>query len=204
MDSPTFVTILFASAAAAFLFSGLGVVINVITLVRSRRPSQLGIRLVLAMPGLGMILGSIAMFLLLLSYSEFAAVFPSPVAAVTFALGVLIFVGGLRTQIRVAVPHELARPASGRATWVVAIALVPVFALAMWGVALLPTRPHAGVVAVSSASALALFGAYAFARMSNLPSRLRVFGLGGPALVLALAIVALINTLFLLTLNLPD
>ncbi len=156
------------------------------------------------MAGLGMMLGAMVIVLLAVTNPGLSSVALWVIAAIAFAFGAWISVGGTRVRVSAARPQETAgAPATRRAGWLLAICLLPVLGVAIWGVASLPSHPHTSVVAVSSAPTLALFAVYLFARATRLASRLRFGALEGSSVFLAIAIVSLLNTLLLLTLDLP-
>jgi hypothetical protein len=195
--------IVVAAAAAATLLSVLGTLVNMFSLVRWRRPSQFGIRLRLTMAGLAMMLGAMVLVIFATTYTERSAPLWA-VAASAFAFGAWVMVGGARVFVSEARPQEVAAaPATRQAASLLAIGLLPVLALAMWAVATLPSHLHTSVVAVSAAGTLSLFAVYVFTRATKMSLRLRLGGLSGSSLLLALAIFSLLNTILLMTLDLP-
>jgi len=182
-----------------------GLIMNLVSLVRSRRLSELGVRIMLAIPGLAIVVVSVLGFVLFIALPEVGtpAFFAQLVLGLLF--GSVIFVGGLRARVSSARPvAPPASPVTRRATQVLALYLVPVGALELWGALSVRSNFRIAVATVSFAAALVLLGVSAYARVVKLQAPVRFGSLDGSLLFLAMASVPLIGALYFLTSNLPD
>ncbi len=182
-----------------------GLVMNLVSLVRSRRASELGVRLMLATPGLAIVVVAVFGFVLFIALPEVG----TPAFFVQLVLGLLlgsvILVGGLRARVSTA-RAVTPPPASvaGRAARLLALYLLPVGALELWGALSVRNNFRIGAATVSFAAALVLLGVSAYARVVKLQAPVRFGSLDGSWLFLAMASVPLIGALYFLTSNLPD
>jgi hypothetical protein len=197
-------TILVFAVIGSVLLSVLGMLINLFSFVRWRRPSPFGIRLRLTMAGLASMLCSSLVVVLAITNPGLSSLALWAIAALAFAFGAWVFAAGSRARAYAAESLVPASPATRAVRLLPASWLFPILGLAVWGVATLPSHPHTSVVAVSLAGTLAIFGVYAFARTTKMALRLQFGGLKGSSVLLAIAIVSLLNTLLLLTLDLPE
>src|SRR5438309_7120676 len=111
----------------------IGIVVNLVSMIRTRRPSALGVRLMLAIPGLAIVVISLFGFALFIAFPEVGS--PAFFAQQVLALlvGALMFVGGLRARVsseasltpRAETPRRAPAPAR-RAARLFAIYLLPV------------------------------------------------------------------------------
>jgi hypothetical protein len=204
LDLPSILSAILVIAIVAVGLMAIGIVMNLVSFAKTRRPSELGVRLMLAMPGLAMVLVAIFGFFLFILAPELGT--PGSFATFVFGLvlGSLFLVGALRARVstvRAEAPRSA--PDARRAVRLLAIYLLPVGALELWGALSTRNNFRIGVATVSLASALVLLGVFAYARAVKLQSPLRFGSLDGSSVYLAFAMIMLIGTLFFLT-SLPD
>jgi hypothetical protein len=182
-----------------------GFVMNLVSLARSRRPSELGVRIMLAIPGLAILVVSVFGFVLFIALPEVGTPAFFAQLVLGLLLGSVILVGGLRARVPTTrAVTSPAAPVARRATWLLGLYLLPVGALELWGALSVRNNFRIGVATVSFASALVLLGVAAYARVVKLQAPVRFGSLDGSWLFLAMASVPLIGALYFLTSNLPD
>ena len=182
---------------------------NLVSLVTTRRPSALGLRLILAIPGLAIVMVSLFGFVLFIAFPEAGTPGFFVRLVLGLLLGALLFVGSLRVRVSSA-PSETRtaetptpRPGARRAAQLFAIYLLAVGALELWGALSVRNSFRIGVATVMFASTLVLFGFYAYARAVKLQLPIRFGSLDSSQFFLAIALVPLIGMLYVLT-SLPD
>jgi hypothetical protein len=181
-----------------------GFVMNLVSLVGSRRPSELGVRLMLAIPGLAIVVVSVLGFVLFILFPETGTPAFFAQLLLGLLLGSAILVGGVRARVSTTPVTPRSAPAAGRAGPLFLLYLLPVGALELWGALLARSNLRIGLATVSFASALVLLGVSAYSRVVKLQAPVRFGSLDGPLLFLAMALVPLIGALYFLTSNLPD